>query len=412
MVLKRITAFLVVVLLIQPAMAQVMPSAEGGVLDASGYSFSSSKPLKLNGEWAFYPNKFVEPFEVVEGEIFTTFPHQWDDEQTQGYATYKLTVVVNEDVPFFALDIPQLYSAYSLYVNGNLVAKNGTIGTLRKDTHPQWLPQVVTFKGGVDTLSITLQIANFHHVIGGSKNPIYLGLPDQLVARQSSSYLVNLLLLGVLSFLGIFFLSVYVFAKRERSVLFFSLLCLTWALRSIFSEQYLAIRWMPWFDWELGLKIEYITLYLTMAWAILVIAYLYPLDTNKVMKRILLFPNFVFVFLTMATPAILYTSLLNIYLLLAGALLIYIVVVILRAMLFERYGAWFSVFSLITLAAAFGYNYLSYQGVFEFYPLAFYSSYLIFFFFLAIAIAHQLSPKASGRNYSESLSFDEVMSRK
>ena len=81
-------------------------------------------------------------------------------------------------------------------------------------------------------------------------------------------------------------------------------------------------------------------------------------------------------------------------------------------MLFERYGAWFSVFGVISLVAAFAYNYLSYQGVFEFSPLAFYTSYLIFFFFLAIALAYQLSPKAGGRNYSESLSLDDVMAKK
>lgn len=405
-------ALLVIVLFAHGATAQSIPLAKGGLLNASTYDFQSSKPLKLNGEWRFYQNELVEPLQAGSNETFAVFPHMWSADHTQGFATYKLKVAVPQNVPFFAMDIPQLYCAYSLWVNGELLAKNGAVGTSRKETTPQWLPQMVTIKGGVDTLSITLQIANYHHSIGGIKMPIYLGLSEKLLAQQSSAHLVNTILLGVLAFIGVVFLILYAFVKREKSVLFFSLLCLTWALRSIFSEQYLAIHWMPWFDWELGVKIEYITLYLTMALAIVVVATIYPLDTNNVVKRILLYPNFIFVFLTTATPALVYTRLLGIYLLLAGVLLMYIIFVILRAVLYERYGAWFSVFSIITLAASFGYNYLVYQGLFEFSPMVMYMSYLIFFFFLAIALGYQLSPKAGGHNFSETLSFDDMMSKK
>lgn len=393
------------------SLAQSTPTAKEGVLNAKTHDFNSSA-LQLNGEWEFYPHELLEPFQEVSRVAYVDFPYHWKESESQGYATFRLKVLVDRSTSSFSLDIPQLYSAYSLWVNGSLIAKNGRVGTDRKNTQPQWLPQVVTFQAGVDTLHLTLQIANFHHSVGGIKNSIYLGIPDHLLTAQNNAYLVNMTLLGVLTFIGVFFLSIYAFVKREKSVLFFSLVCLTWALRSIFSEQYLAIYWMPWFDWELALKIEYITLYLTMAWAILFIANLYPLDTNLIVKRILLYPNFVFAFLTLATPAVLYTRFLDVYLVVAGALILYIIVVILRAMLFERYGAWFSVFGVMALVAAFAYNYLSYQGIFEFSPLAFYTVYLIFFFLLAIALAYQLSPRAGERNYSESLSFDDFMAKK
>jgi len=391
--------------------AQSNLTAKEGLLDTRTHDFSKAS-LKLDGEWEFFQNQLVEPFQVKSQTSYVEFPHYWNESEAQGFATFRLKIVANRDISEFSLDIPQLYSAYTLWVNGTVVAKNGKVGVDRLSTEPQWLPQVVSFRGGVDTLHLTLQIANFYHSTGGIKNPIYLGTPERLLTMQSNSFMVNLILLGVLTFIGIFFLSIYAFVKREGSVLYFSLVCLTWALRSIFSEQYLAIHWMPWFDWELALKIEYVTLYLTMAWGISFIANLYPLDTNRIVKRVLLYPNFLFVFLTLATPAILYTRFLEVYLVLAGALLLYAVIVILRAMLFERYGAWFSIFGVISLVAAFSYNYLSYQGVVEFSPAAFYTAYLVFFFFLAIALAYQLSPRANERNYTESLSLDDMMSKK
>lgn len=411
MVIRRTIALAFAYVVAFAVHAQNNLTAKEGLLDVRSQDFSMAS-VKLNGEWEFFPSQLVEPFQLVSQTSYVEFPYHWSESESQGFATFRLKVIVDKNIPNFSLDIPQLYSAYTLWVNGAVVAKNGSVGVDRMSTEPQWLPQVVSFKGGVDTLDITLQIANFYHSTGGIKNPIYLGSPERLHTLQSSSYMVNLILLGVLTFIGVFFLNIYFFVKREGSVLYFSLMCLTWALRSIFSEQYLAIHWMPWFDWELALKIEYITLYLTMAWGISFVANLYPLDTHRIVKRLLLYPNFLFVFLTLATPAILYTRFLEVYLVLAGAILLYSVIVILRAMLFERYGAWFSVFGVISLVAAFSYNYLSYQGVVEFSPAAFYTAYLIFFFFLAIALAYQLSPKASGRNYTESLSLDDMMSKK
>jgi 7TM diverse intracellular signalling len=411
MVTKVMATLALLSLYVVPLAAQLKPVALDGVLDARLHNFNESS-IALNGQWRYYANQQVEHYENPTIFSFINFPHRWDGSNSQGVATYKLSVVVDKSQRKFALDIPQLYCAYSLWMNGSLIAKNGEVGSSRRTTIPQWLPQVVSFPVDKDTLQFTLHIANFHHAIGGIKNPILMGLSDQLFEQQSRSYVVNMILLGVLTFLGLFFITIYAFVKREKSALYFALLCLVWALRSIFSEQYLAIHWIPWFDWELALKIEYITLYFTMASAIQFVSKLYTLDTNQLIKKILLYPNYLFVFLTMATPAVVYTSLLNIYLILAGALLCYVVIIILRAMLFERHGAWFSVSGVLALALAFSYNYLSYQGVFKFSPFTFYTLYLCCFLLLALALAYQLSPAAKSKNVGDTLTFDDYVTNK
>lgn len=411
MVTRVLATLMLLIVNLMSVVAQGKPIALDGIFDARTYNFEKS-PVFLNGQWRYYADQQVEHFETPSDFILIDFPHRWSNDNSQGVATYKLSVLVKPGQKSLAVDIPQLYCSYNLWINGVLVAKNGLVSSSRRTTQPQWLPQVVSFPVTKDTLQFTLQIANFHHAIGGIKNPIRLGLPEELLGQQSSAHLVNMILLGVLTFLGVFFLIVYAFVKREKAALYFALLCLTWGLRSIFSEQYLAIHWMPWFDWELALKIEYITLYFTMALAIQFVAKLYVLDTHQLLKKVLLYPNYLFVFLTMATPAVVYTNLLNIYLLLAGAVLLYIVIIILRAMLFERYGAWFSVLGVLALAAAFSYNYLSYQGVFTFSPFTFYTLYLCFFFLLAVALAYQLSPTAKSKNVTDTLTFDDYVMNK
>jgi hypothetical protein len=402
---------LLFLIVVHGAAAQVDPSAEEGVLDASTYDFSS-EPLKLNGEWLFYWNDLLTPPEIaLSTEVnYTTFPEPWTEAVNgQGYATYKLTLMLNPRFRDYSIEMPQLYSAYSLWINGKLVAKNGVVGTDRKTSQPQWLPQMITIKEPVDTLSLVLQVSNFTHSTGGLKNPIVIGLTENLSSKRYLAEVVNKVLLGTLTFIGLFFLNVYFFVRREKSILYFALMCVVWAMRSIFSELYLAIQWMPWFDWELAVKIEYITIHLEVAFAMLLISRLYPLDTNTIVKNTLVYPNFLFAFFTMASPAVLYTQLLNVYLIFAGLVIVYVMFIIMRAIVFERYGAWFSVLGIVAGITAFSYNILSYEGVFDFNPLFYYSWYIVIYLFLAIALAYQLNPKAKEKNTTDKLTLEDFM---
>jgi 7TM diverse intracellular signalling len=394
------------------AYAQTMPQAKSGILNASNYDFSAS-PLHLNGEWFFYWNELLPPYQAIqekERASYTDFPSVWSQAtKGQGFATYQLTLILNRQFKEYSIEMPSTYSAYSLWINGNLVAKNGSVGTNRKTSLAQWLPKLITITPSTDTLSLVLQISNFSHSKGGIKDPLVLGRTKDLTTKRAFAETVNTVLVAVLAFVGLFFLNIYLFVKKQRAILYFALVCLVWSVRSLFSELYLAIQWMPWFDWELAAKIEYLTIYLEVAFAMLFIGRLYPLDTNRIIKAILVYPNFLFVFITMTTYAVFYTQFLNVYLSFAGLVILYVVFVILRAIVFERYGAWFSVLGIMAGVAAFTYNILSYEGVFEFNPLFYYSGWLLIVSFMAIALAYQLSPKAKKFNTTDTLTLDDFM---
>ena len=64
------------------------------------------------------------------------------------------------------------------------------------------------------------------------------------------------------------------FIQRNNKlvVLYFALLCITWSIRSVFSNLYPVMLVLPDFSWEWLVKIEYLTLYFTvicrtMPWA-------------------------------------------------------------------------------------------------------------------------------------------------
>lgn len=383
------------------------PKVNGGVLDARSYDLKSDGSIPLDGKWIVYYDELVSPRDPKAGFAYTDFPEIWQN--GQGVATYEMTILLGEATENLALELPQMYSAYKLYCNGELLAENGKVGTNRSSNRPQWLPKLVDIPGNPETINLILQVANFNHALGGTKVSLVLGTSNELTAKRKLAELVNFGLFGILVVLGIVFLSVYAFFKKEKGVLYFALMCLVWSLRSVFSELYLAIQWLPNLDWELAVKIEYLTLLLEASLAVLFISRLYPFDTHSIINRILTYPIYLFIFFVMATPAALYTKFLNIYLGAAGLVILYVIVVTVRAIIYERYGARFGVLGILAGVGAFSYNMASYLGFFEFNPLLYHTFYVVTFVAVSLALSYQLSPNASKMNTSDEMRFDDFI---
>src|SRR5688572_29376989 len=113
------------------------------ILDARQWDFS--KRLPLNGNWSFI-EKIVAPGEIGREELTTTvFPSLWNDKRASGKglgcATYTVHVVVPDTVTQMALEIPQMYSSYNIWVDGNLIGSAGTIACLKEKEVPKWVYQ-------------------------------------------------------------------------------------------------------------------------------------------------------------------------------------------------------------------------------------------------------------------------------
>ncbi|HEX8059876.1 MAG TPA: 7TM-DISM domain-containing protein, partial [Cyclobacteriaceae bacterium] len=289
-----------------------------------------------------------------------------------------------------SMELPDIYTSYQLWVNGTEVANNGEVGTSRQETSPQWLPKTIVFPA-TDTLHVMLQIANFHHMRGGSNDHIYLGLPDQLYQKRESAVITNIILFSGLGLIGCFFVILFLFFRKEKAALYFAALCITWALRAVFTNLYLFANWFPSIDWELMVKIEYLTLYLTMMWSLLYIGKLFSQDVNPIVKYGLIILNSVFILFTIATPAITFTNLLPAYKFVAWLILGYVAFVVIRAIIYDRAGAWFSAISIILGVLMFSYDMLTYEGFISFSPLLFNVGYLAIFLLNATAFAYHLS---------------------
>ena len=387
------------------------PTANNGILDARSWNFSDQR-IALNGNWIFYEDQLISATDTDGKSSLVHFPKTWNEIRPSGggsgYATYHLTVLLPQNIAVFALEIPQIYCSYKLWINGQILASNGKVGATKEETIPQWRPQTISFKNPGDTLHIHLQIANFHHYRGGSKDPIYLGTSDMLQHQRSISVWSNLAETGILIVLGIVFLVIYWGSDRKRITIYFALVCLTWALRSLFSNQYLFISYFPDFNWTVMVKTEYITLYLSLIWAMLFTHRLFPNESANALKYLLIGANILYILLALLAKPIQFTEFLSVYLFTAGTVLLYCAVVVLRAWINERIGVVFLVISMLLGLLIFTYDLFAYEGFFVYNAAIFGLGYLTVFLAMAMALLLHLKIIKSKKKPSNLLTYKDL----
>lgn len=384
------------------------PRVENGVIDLRGWNFKAQK-VPLAGTWNFYENELiVNPQKSGKPITFPEVLSKAGFEMVQ-YGTYSARVVLPANAGALAFDIPQLYSSYKLFVNGERVAENGQPGASQAATTPQWMPQVVAFQHQGDTLDITLQIANFHHYHTGAKQPIYLGSEVLLKEQENLASKSNLTECLALFVLGAAFLIIYYVRQEKKKItLYFALLCISWSIRSVFSNNYLVIDFVPHFDWVWMVRIEYITLYSMLIWTVLFFSRLFPKESSRIIKYIFVIANFTFIAETLVMPPVFFTRWIALYLIIAALVLIHSSVITIRALLKERTGVWYLVFSLVLSLIMFGYDMVVFEGYFQYYNAFLFSiGYLFIFLLMAIALLYHLRI-FRGDGAAGTLTFDDL----
>jgi hypothetical protein len=406
--LSRSRSLTALLLLITPAIF-AQPIAEHGVLDAQSFDFTSGR-LNLSGTWAMYDQQLMEPADAItQHGTLVTFPQTWNDlrDNGQGAATYHLRILVNKPGDL-AIGLPQMYSSYKLWINKELIAQNGLPGATPVETTSQWMPQTATFTPKSDTLEVVLQIANFTHYKGGCKEPIYLGDASQMLSQRSMSGISNLIESGVLFIVGIIFIFLYFQQGRKKVIVYFALLCFTWSVRSLFSNEYIFIQYFPDFNWAAMVRIEYVTLYLTMMWAMLYLGRIFDQEASPIIKYLLVTINGAFIGYTLYASPLSFTRFLPVYLITSGVILVYGAFVVLAALVNDRQGANLLTVSVVLGLATFSYDIFTYEGFFSYNPILFSAAYIAIFMLMGVALLVKLGIVKSATKTTSILTYKDL----
>jgi len=207
-----------------------IPRAKAGVIDLRQVDLKRT-PVPLDGEWIIYWGKLLGPGDSLSAtRHFVKFPLLWryttvDGHRlpNQGFATYALTVLLPKHTDSLALQLPNGYSSFRVFVNNTEVASSGHPDTTDQATVPQFVDRTAELVTTADTLQLLVQFANFRHSKGGPNKEILIGDKDELFQKRKREDAFDILLAGCLLMTGLFFFGLYLFGRRDRSILYFSI---------------------------------------------------------------------------------------------------------------------------------------------------------------------------------------------
>jgi signal transduction histidine kinase len=286
----KIRSFLISLLLvplIHLSALGVEPKAVEGVMDLSKMKEDEIKFIKLNGEWEFYWKKMLRPHdfksESPKPDYYGKVPSYWTDYPQEsvktgkfGYATYRLLVILppgyRETLGF---DLPVFDSSYDIYVNDRYYGGNGIPGKSEENTEPGYSRNFFRFDPKSDSVSIIINVSNFHHRRGGFWLPMKIGPFFEVQKRLANSWAGNWAVISLLLGFSLFFFFFFLLSPKEKVMGFFCMATTGLALRPLFTSHYL-INGLVTIGWTWIVRYEYLGLYLVMVGWVWFAQVLYP----------------------------------------------------------------------------------------------------------------------------------------
>lgn len=397
------------IIFIQPAYAsnKQQSIAFNGKLNLENQSWSENETINLDGNWQFHWNQLLSPEEIqgFSGDVsYFQLPRLWSNADltreaysSSGYATFSLQVRGQFRNKKMALETPSMYCSYRLWVNGQEVAKNGTVADNKIESKPYWKPLVGLFNSKSDTLHIVLQISNFHHSKGGMSESIILASEETVLKRMKErrgANLIHVIGIGILSILTLLAYLIY----WKNYVLWFSIFSMMWSLRGIFSNMYLIQEWIPDFSWLIGTKIEYLTLYFSLLIGIHIFHRLYSKFTYPIVNKISLIVNSGFILITIVSPVSFFSTLLLPFFIFMGLLLIYALISIINALIHSEKGSLSLTIGVIIVIILFFYDLLSYQNIVSGNPYILNIGYLLIYYLLGFSLVYHVVTNSKNKS--------------
>lgn len=209
----------------------------GGIFCLTENDLSENACYYLTEGWVFYPDRLFTPetcardgsqafSQTVAIGRYNDFSMGQAGRAADGSGTYRLRLALPHTAYTYTLALPEIYSAYRLYIGGRLISAMG-------DSSPEhYAPAVgentVTFTAS-GTTELLLAVSNYSHYYSGLTYPPLFGGPSAVNRVQD----IRLLLRGsALSLIALIALTAFIFWLRERHsqkmtlLFFFACLCL------------------------------------------------------------------------------------------------------------------------------------------------------------------------------------------
>lgn len=310
------------------------PIAKKGIIDLRQHNFNETPTIELGGEWEFYWEKLYSTQNLEQSEIrakgdYIEYLTRWGDlPQLQnsthqfGFATMRLQLLCPENLPPMSIYLPEVFSAYDMYVNGEGFEGNGEVGENKEETVHYWRPSVkpIVLKPGRNV--VLVHLSNFGHHKGGMIDNMILGKSDEINYARNFRTGSTLFLAGCLLIAAAISFTFFWFNTTDYSGLFLFLFCCAYTYRILGTEEYVIHAVNRNLPWSLTLRLEYISLYCSVAFFIYFIRNLIEPKVKVIVLHIAAGISLGLALLSTFLPTEIFTSFIDLYLVFLGVAMI------------------------------------------------------------------------------------------
>ncbi|HBG1585398.1 TPA: HAMP domain-containing histidine kinase [Clostridioides difficile] len=210
--------------------------ASNGILTIDNDTFTKGKLVFLIDDWEFYNHKIFKPNDFTEQDIkpeyvfigqYPDFSMRKGNQSPYGNATYRMRIKNEGKDKLLSLELPEIFSASEVWINGEMVSKLGDVGT--EKYRPKIKNSVVSFIAKKNT-EIIINVSNFSHYYSGLYYPPALGETKDI----SNMMFYRLLFYSIICFttfaIDIFSLSVWFLSNKSKIYLYFGCMCVFFAI--------------------------------------------------------------------------------------------------------------------------------------------------------------------------------------
>ncbi|MBF0395143.1 MAG: response regulator [Desulfobacterales bacterium] len=328
-----------------------IPIASKGVLDLTKWDFKKDGIIDLQGEWEFYWSKFLFSKDFsnpnsFENKTFIKVPGSWrghifNDKNIsgEGFATYRLRVILSKPSNFLALKINVIFSSSDIYVNGKKITSFGIIGEKPEKTSAYTKPCAVQFESPQNEFEIIIHVSNFSYRDGGLLWKIKLGDSKDIQDLRTKNIAYDLFEFGTIFIIGIYHVCFFIIRKKDNSLLYFGIFCLLAALRTLIVGEFYLKEILTEVTWESTIRLINFITFIGIPVLMLFIHSLFPIEFSKKILNLVLTVGFLFFSLTVFTPARISSHAMPIFSIFILPILIYVIFVIVSALKNNREGA-------------------------------------------------------------------------
>lgn len=215
---------------------------EDGVIDLSQEREAGFLSVLTYG-WEFYSQELIDPGQFEGREPFFIYlgeyggfeagsPGRNQAGSPHGCATYRLKILLPPETAEYALELPEIFSASRVFVNGRLVNSLGDVSDLLGE--PAIRTGMITFQAA-EQAEIVVQAADFYHYYSGMVYPPAFGTVAA-VSDLISFHLLRTCIMVISSLtIGFLYLLIGIWTGKEgKRMSLFASVCLLFAFHTAY----------------------------------------------------------------------------------------------------------------------------------------------------------------------------------